>query len=351
MAAKGSSTGTDSRTPHRGMNGGINRAFLLVVVLAATASAGEMQGHDGIRWEKAQLPESVFAIVGDETITLEQYQVNLHASIKQRFFHGNIPQDKLDALRGEVAGQLIDRVLLRREAKRRGLAPDSAWVKQREDEISQRYRASPQWEKNKQDLLATLRAQLEEDSLIDHLESLVKEQVPAPSDEEVHRYYKTHQDRFTTPERMRVSIILLKVEPWSPDTAWQAAIDEARRLIAQLRDGGGHDFAELARFHSSDESAEAGGDLGYVHKGMLTDEAQQVLDKMHVGDISEPVQLLRGIAIFRLDERDEPVLNSFEDSAKRAQGLLIRERKEQVWGEFLEALRANTRIRVNESML
>ena len=84
---------------------------------------------------------------------------------------------------------------------------------------------------------------------------------------------------------------------------------------------------------------------------MLTDEAQQVLDKMQVGEISEPVQLLKGIAIFRLDERDHPVVNTFDASEERARGLLAREKGEVAWENFLVKLRENTQIRVNESVL
>ena len=198
--------------------------------------------------------------------------------------------------------------------------------------------------------MQSLREQLSTDSMINRLESDIK-QVPAPSDKEVRQYYKANMDKFTTPERIRVSIILLKVEPWSPDSAWKAAYDEATQMVKQLRDEGGKNFAELARLRSSDDSADKGGDLGYVHKGMLTDEAQQVLDKMQVGEISEPVQLLKGIAIFRLDERDHPVVNTFDASEERARGLLAREKGEVAWENFLVKLRENTQIRVNESVL
>jgi len=321
----------------------------MAVIFAGSAAASEQQGRNNVIETDEQLPETVFAIVGDETITLEQYQVNLHASIQQRFFHGSVPEEKLAAVRDEVTRQIIDRSLLRQEAKRRDLKPDASWVKQREVEITDRYRSNPQWEDNKEKLLKTLREQLSEDSTLSRLESAIK-QVPEPDIDEVRQYYKSHEDKFTTPERIRVSMILLKVEPWSPDTVWQAAHDEAMRLIKQLRKDGGN-FAELARLHSSDESAAKGGDLGYLHKGMLTDEAQQVLDQMDDGDISDPVQLLKGIAIFRLDERIKPVLNPFDASEARARGLLIRERKEHAWEKFLEELRANTRIRMNDSVL
>lgn len=331
------------------MNRGI-KWITSFVVLTLTAAAGGQASQDASGKGSKELPATVFAVVGDETITVEQYQVNLHASIRQRFFHGNVPQEKLAALRDEVAKQLIDRALLHQEAKRRDITPDKAWVKQREEEISQQYQSSPQWEKNKVNLLKSLREQLNEDSMLKSLEADIK-QVPVPSEDEVRQYYKTHMDKFTTPERIRASIILLKVDPWSPDTAWKAAFDEAARMIKQLREAGGKNFAELARLRSSDDSAGKGGDLGYIHKGMLSDEAQQVLDHMKVGDISEPVQLLKGIAIFRLDERVQPVVNTFKDSEERARGLLTREKGETAWEKFLAKLRANTQIRVNESVL
>ena len=325
------------------------KILLIAALFTGFVTAGEPQGHDEAIEADRPLPATIFATVGDETITLEQYQVNLHATIQQRFFHANAPEEKLAAVRKDVARQLIDRVLLRQEAKRRGLKPDTAWIHQREEEITQPYRASPQWQGNRENILTTLREQLAEDSLLNQLESAIKE-IAEPGAAEVQQYYKKHPDKFTTPERLRVSMILLKVEPWAPGLAWQAAKDEAQRLIRQLRSGQGGDFAELARLHSSDESAASGGDLGYVHKGMLTDEAQQVLDHMDVGGISGPVQLLKGIAIFRLDERVKPVLNTFADSEVRTRGLLAREKTELAWERFLEELRARTRVRVNESV-
>ena len=47
---------------------------------------------------------------------------------------------------------------------------------------------------------------------------------------------------------------------------------------------------------------------------------------MKVNAVSDPVQLLRGIAVFRLDERKPAELNDFDKVKKRAGALLVRER-------------------------
>lgn len=196
-----------------------------------------------------------------------------------------------------------------------------------------------------------LRGRLEEENKIARLEAQVKQgagQVAVPGAAEVRKYYQDHPEQFTTPERLRVSLILLKVAPSASAQMWQAAEQEAIQLVAKLRNGA--DFAALARLHSADTSAAKGGDLGYIHHGMLAAEAQQVVDKMaSPGEISAPVMLLQGVAVLRLDERVAPVLNAMDVAEPRVRELLVRERADAAWRELLEGLRAGTSIVINDN--
>ena len=108
----------------------------------------------------------------------------------------------------------------------------------------------------------------------------------------------------------------------------------------------GADFAELARLRSSDRSAENGGDMGYLHQGMLSPAAQQVVDELQIGELSEPVRLLRGVAIFRVGDRKAASLRAFEDVEKRAQELLIRKQSDQAWASLKQQLKDSTTISV-----
>ena len=144
-------------------------------------------------------------------------------------------------------------------------------------------------------------------------------------------------------------MILLRVEPWAGGAVWEAAQEEAQRLFARLGDGAS--FGDLARLHSADGSAAKGGDLGYVHKGMLAREAQEVLDAMKPGTFSAPVQMLQGFALFRLDERVAPQLNAFEQVEERARDLLHREFRERAWEDALGRLHETTAIAINEELI
>lgn len=290
----------------------------------------------------------VFATVNGTVITAEEFEAGVQSGIRRRYFHGQVPAEGLAALRHEVAESLVDRVLLAGEARRRGLKPEADWVEAQLQTLAARLQADPRWEPRRVALLDDARRQLNDDSLIHQLREQV-ERVPDADAEAVREYYRGHPDKFTTPERVRVSMILLKVEPWAPAAGWSAAEEEAGHLLDQLRRGG--DFAALARLHSADPSAERGGDLGFVHRGMFSAETQQVIDALAPGELSAPVRLLQGFALFRLDERVPPRLNDFAQAEERARALLRRERQEAAWEGLRTGLRTDARIEINEAVV
>ncbi len=291
----------------------------------------------------------VLARVDDRTITVDEFTGRFEAGLRQRFYHGRVPEARLDEYRRELLQSMIDRLLLVAEAKRRGIEADPARVEAAVARIGRRYEGSRLWREQGEDLVARLRAGLEIDDLIDRLRERVEADLPEASERELRDYYAAHPERFTTPERLRVSLILLKVDPWAPESAWQAAIDEAEGL--RWRIASGADFAELARLHSSDRSAADGGDLGYVHKGMLAAEAERVVDELEIGEVSRPLRLLQGIALFRLEAREPPRLNGFDRARERVADLLRRERREARWRGLLERLRGAASIDVDRAVL
>jgi len=145
-----------------------------------------------------------------------------------------------------------------------------------------------------------------------------------------------------------VSLILLKVDPSSPSKVWPEAADEAADIVDRIRKGA--DFAELARIHSGDKSAENGGDMGYLHIGMLSKPAQDVLNLMKPGEVSEPVMLLQGVAIFRLEGVQPAQLNPLEKVKKRAKQLWTRENGEKAWSDLIARLRSQVTIKYGNTV-
>ena len=286
-------------------------AFLTLVLGAPGA---------GVSAQEAKL----FATVNGEEIAEEVYERAIVSGARNRFYHRTPPEGEMLAFRREVGQRLIEERLLLEEADRRGIKADRKTVKRQLEQFEEKYADNPQWQEERKTLVPEIRQSLEDQSRLRALLAEV-EQIPPPSDKELRAYYDANRDLFTAPEQVRVSTILLKVEPWATAEAWRAAEAEARKLVKRLR--GGASFEELARLHSQDPSAEKGGDLGYIHEGMLGEVAQAALDKLKPGQVSDPVQLLEGVSILRLDERLPPRLSPFEEVRERVTGLWERERR------------------------
>ncbi len=291
-------------------------------------------------------PASAFARAGDVVITQQDYDTALAAAARRKFYHGKVPEGGVAALQREVGDALVTNALLLREARRRGLKPDDAAIRQTLQQYEQRYRDSKQWQQARAQLVPSLTRRLQEESLLSKLENLVRN-VPPPDVKQIQEYYAAHPDKFTEPEQLRLSVILLKVDPSSATAVWETAHAEAQQMVKQLR--GGADFAALARIKSGDASAEKGGDLGYLHRGMLPEAAQETVDKLKPGEVSKPVKLLEGVAVFRLDDRKPPKLNGFEAVRERARDLWLREQGEGAWKALIARLRKETPVRVDES--
>lgn len=317
------------------------RVGLLSVLAAATwlQIAGEAMGDDPV----AERPP--FATVGEVTITAEQFEAAVQNGMRQKFYHGKVPEVEFAKYQKEVGEYLIDRILLRDEIKRRGIPADHEGVKQAVDQYDKRYASSERWHQNREKMLEPLIKELEEKSQLKQLEQQVRK-LPEPVESEVLAYYKAHPEKFTQPEQRKLSLILLKVDPGGGPEAWESARKEAVSLLDKLKKGA--DFGELARIHSGDPSAEKGGEMETVHKGSLAVPAEEAISKLKEGQLSDPpVMVLEGISIFRLNQILPKQLMTFEEVKDRAAKLLIQERSNQAWDGLKKRLRAEKKIKIN----
>jgi parvulin-like peptidyl-prolyl isomerase len=296
----------------------------------------------------ATAPSAPFAKVGDVVITHQEFETAFAQAARSKFYHAKPPEDTVAALQREVAQGMVDEILLAKEAARRKLQPDRAGIQRTLDQYEEKYRGSEQWKANRTRLLPGLRAKLERDNLREQLSEQVKHVAP-PSAGQLEQYWKTHQDKFTSPEQVHMSMILLAVDPAAPQAKWDGARNEGAAIVKRLK--GGADFKQLAQLHSGDGSAQAGGDMGYVHRGMLPEPAQAAIDKLKPGEVTEPVALLEGVAVFRLHERKAPKLNALDTVRERAQDLWMREKAEAAWVMLLATLRRQSPVKFDESRL
>ena len=294
----------------------------------------------------AALAADSFATVGDIVISAADYQRALAVAMRKKYYHAKPPEAEYAKFQREVGDDVVNRVLLLAEARRRGIQPDRAMIDATVAGYDKQYGNSANWKANREKMLAAVVPQLEGDSLLERLSKIVRN-VPEPSESAARAYYDKHKDLFIEPEQVKLSVIVLKVDPSSPQAVWNSATQEAKGIHQKLKAGA--DFAELAKLHSGDRSAAQGGQMDYTHRGMLPEAVHGVVDALKPGELAEPVQLLEGIAILRLDGRRAAQQRGFEQVKERAADLWQREEAEARWKKLIAELRRATPVRIDES--
>ena len=285
----------------------------------------------------------VYMLVNGKPITVREYNQRLTYTLKNKYYHGRVPEGKEEETRKELTAEMVDHILLLEDAEKRGFKPDEAKIEKAIASEEWKNRNKPEWQRDRERLVAQLRLLVGQKSQLDQLEAAVKD-VQKPTPAEVQAYYDQHLELFTEPEKLRLSVILLKVDPGSPDDAWRKAYNDAQKIGDQIK--GGADFAEMARKYSGDKSAKNGGDMGYLHRGMVPAAIQDGVGKFKVGEISAPYKGLEGMSIFRLEDRIAPAKMEFQQVEQRAAALFLREKRDQVWKANLERLRGAAKIEV-----
>ncbi len=118
---------------------------------------------------------------------------------------------------------------------------------------------------------------------------------------DVERFHRDHMDRFSAPELVRASHILISPRDATPE-ADQEAKARADSLLARLREG--EDFADMAARVTDDPATqENGGDLGQFGRGTMLPEVERAAFAMRPGDLSpEPVKSPVGYHILKARE-------------------------------------------------
>jgi peptidyl-prolyl cis-trans isomerase C len=158
------------------------------------------------------------------------------------------------------------------------------------------------------------------------------------SDEEVEAYYRENKKEFVL-EQVWVRHILLKT------------LDEAKEIKKRLYQG--EDFITLAKQYSIWKPTQMkGGDLGYIKRGMVHksfEEAAFALKKQ--GDLSDVVKTEFGYNIIRLEDKIGPRQLAFSEVRDEIRNRLRNKKREKVLTAYLQDLRKESQIRINEELL
>jgi parvulin-like peptidyl-prolyl isomerase len=319
--------------------------FAIVLVVFSFQGFAEDNNQPDKSAQQA-IGQEIFATINDEVITYGDFIRIFRSAVRNKFYHGTVPKEELMKFQKKVGHDIVEQILIHEQALKVGLKPNSEQIMEGLEQYNKRYDEDPGWQDKKDKLIPLMISQMERRDLIQQLEEKVRDIAPPEKNKDVEAYYLKHSEKFTEPKRIWVSVILLSVAPSAGSEMWKNAEQAARQMIEKINKG--ESFAENAKKYSAHPSASNGGDLGYLHEGVLEDKSQLAVDKLKIGEVSQPVVVLQGVSFFKLNGIEEEKLRNFADVKGRARKLLHREQKDNAWKNYLEGLYQSANVEVNE---
>jgi peptidyl-prolyl cis-trans isomerase C len=117
------------------------------------------------------------------------------------------------------------------------------------------------------------------------------------TEKEISDFYTKNKERFSTPEQVQASHILIKVEKDATDKEKAEAKKKIEELKKQI--DGGADFAKVAKENSACPSSSQGGDLGFFGRGQMVPAFEKTTFAMKVGDVSDVVETQFGYHLIK----------------------------------------------------
>ena len=309
---------------------------------------------------RAEIIEQVLVKVNGDIITkteLEQRQV---AAIRQRTQGQQIDPETLkndETLKkalAEVTPQLlvaaIDEILLLQRGRELGLRLGDDQFKQvvaniRKEQGLQDEAKFVQALAQENMTMDDLRKQLEKQMLIEQVQRQEIGSKLSITEEEARQYYAKHPEEFTDSASITLREIFIEV-PTETGGVSVAKDDEAKVTIDGIRARvlKGEDFAKVAAEVSTSPSKANGGLIGPFSHADMSPQLLAVVEKMKVGDVTQPIRAAKGYQLFKLEARKAQALQPFDSVRDLIADKVAGARTQVEMRKFVSRLRAQAII-------
>jgi peptidyl-prolyl cis-trans isomerase SurA len=289
--------------------------------------------------------DRVVAVVNEDVILMSELQEAIALYVRDNQ-QATPTRDQVGELERRLLQRMIDQRLQIQEARREKIEATEDEIRQLVDDfvarnggdrerIGEQLRAQGlTWEQVRRDLRDSLLAQKIRSRRVGRRASI--------TEAEVDTYVAENRGKLERDLKFHPRHIAVLAEPPDSAAAWERAQAEIEALGAQLRAGG--DFAELARAHSKDGSAPAGGDLGWLARGELQSSFEDAILKLAKGEVTAPLRSGAGYHLFRLEEREELTPEMLAQLRQQARDILVQKKAQERLEEWVQGLRQRALI-------
>ena len=294
--------------------------------------------------------DRIVAVVNDEIITLSELN-NAFEPYQERFDTSYQGPDR-EKVRTEtkliLLNRMIDNVLMEQESRKTGIAVRNEEVTAAINDIQkQRNFSQDEFRKNLERDGITMDAlrkdiwnQLMRMKLI---RRDIKSRV-AVTDEEIGEYYSKHREDYEGKESVRIKQILLLLPKERDPAVKEKLRADAEAIHKRLMNG--EPFEQLSAKYSQGPEAAAGGDVGYIERGMIHSEVEDAAFSLPLNQISGVIESSVGFHIIQVIDRRGAGLKAIESVREEIREKIDREKMDKKYGEWIEELRKKSHIEI-----
>lgn len=229
---------------------------------------------------------------------------------------------------------VIERVLLRQEAKAGGKVIPAADIEAALARLKEQYeKPEDLYKEFNVDSDGRIREIIELQMKVEHKIRDIYATAPEPSESEIAEYYEQNKEQFQSGEQARVAHVVKYVN-WQTDEA--TAMETVTRAREEIERGA--PFEAVVEKYT--DCADSGGDLGYVMRGQLVEEFEDVVFNLNPGQVSDVFRSRFGFHIAKVYDRKPPTIPALKDVKKQITEALREQKREQALGDYLDRLRS-----------
>ncbi len=298
----------------------------------------------------ASVTDKIVAVVNDEVITLSELdKAFLPVCEKlESELRDDDRKNMMEKIKPKILEQLIDTVLLKQEAERlKIIVKEKDIINTMNDVMDHKKITLEQFEKILAQEGKSINDYKEEIKInILKMRVIAKEIKPkvTVTEEEIGEYYGNNRSEYEGEESVRLQQILFIVPKDRDDEATQAMRETAEQVLKQLKEGTPFDM--LVRQYSQGPAANAGGDLGYVKRGMMHADVDAAAFSLTVGDTSEVIQSPIGFHIIKVLAKKGAGIQSFQEVREEIKNKITYRKIEQKFEKWILELRDKSHIEI-----
>jgi parvulin-like peptidyl-prolyl isomerase len=298
----------------------------------------------------------IAAVVNGDVVTYSQVRELVAAQEKSasQIYQGEELQNKIKEMRASAVKDLIDRALILQEFKKKEFNIPSYII---DDSIHRIIRQ--EFGGDRTAFVKTLQSQgytmarfreTEKDKItIQAMRQSKTSDNIIVSPVKIREYYEKHRVAYSTPEQVKLRMIVLKEgDSSSGGDASSATSVSKKQMAAEIRDklAGGAEFDRLAQMYSEDSTNESGGDWGWIERKTLNEELAKVAFSLRPSEISPVIPLDNAYYILMVESKKPSITKPLSEVQPEIVQNLVQHEKLEGQERWLKELRAKAYIKI-----